>query len=88
MLTFSTQPAESFYGNDYPEDELSSDDEVGRGAYNYRKGHSSDEEYDLTNDAWSDEEQSGDPKANPFLSTAGTAKIARGNRGGAESDAE
>ena len=38
--------AEDFYGNDYPEDEVDSDDEYGRGAYNYRLGVSDDEEYD------------------------------------------
>jgi hypothetical protein len=34
--------AEDYYGNDYPEDELDSDDERGEGAYKYR--HGSDEE--------------------------------------------
>jgi hypothetical protein len=40
--------AEEYYANDYPEDEMSSDDEFDRNLYkpNYRKG-SDDEEYDL-----------------------------------------
>ncbi|KAF7197671.1 hypothetical protein HII31_01010 [Pseudocercospora fuligena] len=37
--------AEDWYGADYPEDELASDDEHDRNAYNYRAGDS-DEEYD------------------------------------------
>ena len=39
--------AEDFYGNDYPEDELESDDEYDRNAYRYRKDASDDGEYDL-----------------------------------------
>jgi len=38
--------AEGYYGADYPEDEVSSDDERDTGAYNYRKNASDDEEYD------------------------------------------
>lgn len=43
--------AEDYYANDYPEDELSSDDEFDRDPYqkNYRHG-SDDEEYDLNDD--------------------------------------
>ena len=41
--------AEDFYGNDYPEDEVSSSDEFDKGAYHYRVHQSDDEEYD-TND--------------------------------------
>ncbi len=48
--------AEDFYGNDYPEDEVESDDEFGRGAYNYRHGAADDEEYDEEVATWSDEE--------------------------------
>ncbi|KAI9796658.1 MAG: hypothetical protein M1835_003454 [Candelina submexicana] len=47
--------AEDYYGNDYPEDEVESDDEFGYGAYNYRRGGSDDEEYDNEGDAWSDD---------------------------------
>ncbi|KAF6234530.1 hypothetical protein HO173_007155 [Letharia columbiana] len=43
--------AEDYYGNDYPEDEVNSDDEFGRGAYNYRHAASDDEEF-----GWSDDE--------------------------------
>lgn len=50
--------AEDYYANDYPEDELSSDDEFGRGAYQAKYRHGSDdEEYDLNDD---DDAHSGD----------------------------
>ena len=40
--------AEDYYANDYPEDELDSDDEFGRDPYQRRYRHGSDdEEYDL-----------------------------------------
>ncbi|KAK4974753.1 hypothetical protein LTR66_011050 [Elasticomyces elasticus] len=38
--------AEDYYGADYPEDEVASDDEFGEGAYGYRHGGSDDEEWD------------------------------------------
>lgn len=38
--------AEDYYGNDYPEDELDSDDEFDREVYKYRNGASDDEEFD------------------------------------------
>ena len=40
--------AEDYYGNDYPEDEVDSEDEFGRGAYNYRHTASDDEEFGLS----------------------------------------
>jgi len=48
--------AEEYYANDYPEDEMSSDDEFSRDLYkrNYRKG-SDDEEYDLNASSNDDE---------------------------------
>ncbi|GAB7360137.1 hypothetical protein MBLNU230_g7900t1 [Neophaeotheca triangularis] len=46
--------AEDFYGADYPDDELASDDEYDRGAYQYRAGGSDDEEYDRA--TWSDDD--------------------------------
>ena len=46
--------AEDYYGNDYPEDEVNSDDEFNRGAYNYRHDASDDEEYDEETVSWSD----------------------------------
>ncbi|KAK4696066.1 hypothetical protein P7C71_g1797, partial [Lecanoromycetidae sp. Uapishka_2] len=49
--------AEDFYGNDYPEDEVESDDEFDRGAYNYRHDASDDEEYGEGVATWSDEEK-------------------------------
>jgi len=55
--------AEDYYANDYPEDELSSDDEFGRDPYQYRAEHG-DEEYDLGDD----DAESGDEKA-PFRQT-------------------
>lgn len=56
LLTIS---AEDFYGNDYPEDEVDSDDEYGRGAYNFRKYGSDNEEYDEDSTTWSDEDCDG-----------------------------
>lgn len=42
--------AEDYYANDYPEDELSDDDEFGRDPYQAKNRHGSDdEEYDLEN---------------------------------------
>lgn len=41
-----TSPAEDNPANDYPEDEVSSEDEFDRGAYNYRHHNSDDEQYD------------------------------------------
>ncbi|PHH69892.1 hypothetical protein CDD80_6385 [Ophiocordyceps camponoti-rufipedis] len=38
--------AENHYTADYPEEEVQSDDEFGRGAYDYRCGASDDEEFD------------------------------------------
>lgn len=52
-----TVEAENFYGNDYPEDELDSDDEFGMGAYDYRTRTSDDEDYDKDIAHWSDEEE-------------------------------
>ncbi len=48
--------AEDYYGNDYPEDELESDDEFDREVYKYRNGRSDDEEFDKDYDGRSDEE--------------------------------
>lgn len=50
--------AEDFYGNDYPEDEVDSDDEYGRNAYNFRKYASDDEEY-AEESTWTDEDHEG-----------------------------
>jgi hypothetical protein len=55
-LTFT---AEDNPRNDYPEDEVSSDDEHGHGAYNYRHGASDEEEYDLEDPPSSDDESKG-----------------------------
>jgi len=45
--------------NDYPEDEVSSEDEYGHSAYKYRSGASDDEEYDLEGGPASDDEDEG-----------------------------
>ena len=47
--------AEDYYGNDYPEDEVDTDDELGRGAYNYRHYASDDEEFGDEEPNWSDD---------------------------------
>jgi len=49
--------AEGYYGADYPEDELASDDEHGRNAYGFRaKGVSDNEEWDEDTGVYSDDE--------------------------------
>lgn len=48
--------AEDYYGADYPEDEVASDDEFGRNAYGYRGRASDEEEWDEDTAAWSDDE--------------------------------
>ncbi|KAL2050518.1 hypothetical protein ABVK25_009187 [Lepraria finkii] len=53
--------AEDFYGNDYPEDEVNSDDEFDRGAYNYRHSASDKEEFGEETTTWSDEEDEARP---------------------------
>ena len=49
--------AEDYYGADYPEDEVDTDDEYDTGAYNYRHNASDDEEYGSETGAWSDDEE-------------------------------
>ncbi|MCJ1286346.1 hypothetical protein MMC26_005691 [Xylographa opegraphella] len=53
----SDSNAEDYYANDYPEDEINSDDEYGRGASRYRHADSDDEEYDEDVMSYSDEEE-------------------------------
>jgi len=55
--------AEDYYGADYPEDEVASDDEYDKGAYGYRHGGSDDEQWDSDTGAFSDEE---DAMKNPW----------------------
>ncbi|GAB7349762.1 hypothetical protein MBLNU459_g0489t1 [Dothideomycetes sp. NU459] len=55
--------AENFYGADYPEDEVASDDEHDRGAYGYRNAASDDEQWDSDTGAWSED---GDVMQNPW----------------------
>ncbi len=56
-----TNLAEDHYTADYPEDEVDSDDEFDRNAYNYRTGNASDlEEYDEYEDEDEDIHLSGD----------------------------
>lgn len=47
--------AEDFYGNDYPEDELDSDDEHDRDIYKHWRDPFDEEEFDGSI-AWSDDE--------------------------------
>ena len=55
-LTFhAPHAAEDFYANDYPDEEVRSDDEYGRGAYRYRKNASDDE--DWAEDVGSDDDE-------------------------------
>lgn len=50
-------PAEDHYTADYPDDEVESDDEFGRNAYNYRNRNASDlEEFDEDDATFSDDE--------------------------------
>ena len=58
-LRLLTLPAEDNPRNDYPEDEVSSEDEYGHGAYKYRNGASDDEEYDLEDGPASEDEDEG-----------------------------
>jgi len=55
--------AEDYYGADYPEDEVASDDEYNQGAYGYRHGGSDDEQWDSEAGTYSDEE---DAMKNPW----------------------
>ena len=57
-LTLMEYLAEDYYGNDYPEDEVDSDDEYCRGAYQYRRHGSDDEDFnaEAEAEAWSDDE--------------------------------
>ena len=58
MLHFPllTSPAEDNPRNDYPEEEVSSEDEYGHGAYKHRHAASDEEEYDVEDRPSSDDE--------------------------------
>jgi len=76
--------AEDYYGADYPEDELSEEDELGRGAYNYRRGadESDGDEFDEDEAAWSDDGGSGDEfekMMNPFQNMNGVKGLRKGH---------
>ena len=61
--------AENYYGADYPEEEVDSDDEYDRNLYRYRHGGASDEEeYNSTRDDHSD---SGDADRFPWKDRPG-----------------
>ena len=47
--------AEDYYGNDYPEDELDSDDEYDRNTYSHWQSAFDEEDFDGNID-WSDDE--------------------------------
>ena len=51
-----TRAAEDYYGNDYPEDEVDSDDEFGRDVYKYRNDASDAEDFEEDSDALSEDE--------------------------------
>ncbi|KAI9737050.1 MAG: hypothetical protein M1834_000640 [Cirrosporium novae-zelandiae] len=53
--------AEDHPFNDYPEDEVNSDDEYGYGAYQYRHAASDDEQFDEDDIYWSDDENQKHP---------------------------
>jgi hypothetical protein len=56
--------AEDYYGADYPEDEVASDDEFDRNPYDYRGNASGDEEWDEDTGTYSDDQY--DRVMNPF----------------------
>ncbi len=59
--------AEDYHANDYPEDEVESDDEFARGAYSHRRNASDEEEYDEDTGDWSDD---GDDLRHPWKHNA------------------
>lgn len=65
MDSFPT--AEGYYGADYPEDEVASDDEYGRGAYGYRQAGSDDEQWGSDDGAWSDDGDQNPWKKYPWM---------------------
>lgn len=66
-ITSNTKAAEDHYTADYPEDEVDSDDEFDRNAYNYRNRNASDnEEWDEDDEvAFSDGEDTDPWKGQP-----------------------
>ena len=63
--------AEDYHANDYPDDELDSDDEFGRGAYRHRRNASDAEEFDEETGNWSDEEAHPWNQRNPWALRCG-----------------
>ncbi|KAI9873834.1 MAG: hypothetical protein M1830_010549 [Pleopsidium flavum] len=59
--------AEDYHANDYPEDEVDSDDEFGQGTYSHRRNASDEEEYDKDTGDWSDD---GDDMRHPWKNNA------------------
>ena len=77
--------AEDFYGADYPEDELASDDEYDRDVHGYRvRGAADDEEWDEDTGAYSDDEY--DRTMNPWKART-PAQFARASAFDDEDDA-
>ena len=58
LLTFFV--AEDWHGNDYPDEEVESDDEYGKYAYHYRHAASDEEQFDGDAASWSDEDDEGE----------------------------
>lgn len=65
--------AENYYGADYPEDEVSDDDEYGVNEWKYRNKPADEEEFDLVDDVDSDEE---DEAENEFEMVGMRGKLA------------
>ncbi|KAF3769870.1 hypothetical protein M406DRAFT_66331 [Cryphonectria parasitica EP155] len=64
--------AENYYTADYPDDEVDSDDEYNRGAYQYRTGNASDlEEFDERDDDWAVDHDENDGSAPSFSARLG-----------------
>lgn len=64
LLELTHNTAEDHYTADYPEDEVDSDDEFDRNAYNYRNRNASDnEEYDEDDEV---EFSDGEGESNPW----------------------
>ncbi|KAK5174751.1 uncharacterized protein LTR77_001834 [Saxophila tyrrhenica] len=82
--------AEDYYGADYPEDEVESDDEFERNPYRYRKrGGADDEEWDEDTGEYSEDEDVYERMMNPFGGNKvpkGLARYMRGESGSGDED--
>ncbi|CAK7229221.1 hypothetical protein SBRCBS47491_007172 [Sporothrix bragantina] len=70
--------AENYYTHDYPEDEVSSDDEYGRDAYHYRTGNASDlEEFESDGEGGGAADGNGYKNADGALEFPGNMKLTK-----------